>query len=199
MQRDDRTNAFLVTLIYALVLGVFSAGCRLLPYYAPALTDGLWNLAPVGALALFVGSRLRGPYAYAVPLAAMVVSDVLLIRPLAELGWPAMGPGRPLIYASYALYVLIGRLVGERELSPLKIGGAALLGSLQFFLVTNFLVWYGGTTYPHTAAGLAECYALAVPFYRGTLTGDLLFTAAFFALHAGLLRAVAREKASQPA
>jgi hypothetical protein len=197
--RDDRTTFLWPTLIYALVLGVFSAGCRLLPYYAPALNDSLWNLAPMGALALFVGSRLRGHYAYAVPLAAMVVSDLLLIRPLAELGWPAMGWGRPLVYASFALYVLIGRLVRERERSPLKIGGAALLGSLQFFLITNFLVWWGGTTYPHTLSGLAECYALAVPFYRGTLTSDLLFTAAFFALHAGLLRVLAPEKARQPA
>ncbi len=199
MERDDRRLTFWPTLLYALALGAFAAACRLLPYYLPSVSAYLWNLMPMGALALFVGSRLRGYYAYLIPLGAMLVSDLLLIRPVAEMGFQAMGWSRPLIYASFAVYVLIGRLVGERDLSPLKIGGAALAGSVQFFLVSNFLVWLSGTTYEKSFAGLMECYALAVPFYRGTLVSDLLFAGAFFALHALLLRGLAGEKAGQPA
>ena len=34
-----------------------------------------------------------------------------------------------------------------------------------------------------------NCYAAAVPFYRGTLLGDVLFGASLFGAHAALSRA----------
>jgi hypothetical protein len=36
--------------------------------------------------------------------------------------------------------------------------------------------------YPHTAAGLAACYAAALPFYGNDLISTGLFSAAFFGL-----------------
>jgi hypothetical protein len=36
--------------------------------------------------------------------------------------------------------------------------------------------------YPKTLAGLMTCYAMAIPFFRGTLAGDLVFTAVLFAV-----------------
>ena len=33
-------------------------------------------------------------------------------------------------------------------------------------------------------AGLVECSIQALPFFRGTLAGDVLYTALFFGLHA---------------
>ena len=36
------------------------------------------NFAPVGALSLFAGARLRGWYAYALPIALMAVTDPFL-------------------------------------------------------------------------------------------------------------------------
>jgi hypothetical protein len=199
MQRDERTTSLWPTLIYTLIISVFAVGSRLLPYYLPALSHGLWNLVPIGALGLFVGSRLRRHYAYLVPLLSMFVADLLLIRPVAELGYSALSWGRLPIYACFVLYVVIGRLLPERELSPLKVGGAAFVGSVQFFLITNFLVWYMGTTYPHTLEGLGICYAMGIPFYGNTLTGDLFFTGLFFGLHALIVRAIERGLARQPA
>jgi hypothetical protein len=200
MERDDRTPALWLTLIYTLALGVFAAACRLLPYYVfDPLSGDTWNLAPVGGLALFVGSRLRSRWAYLVPLGAMLVSDLLLIRPLAAMGLPSMGWGTPLIYASFAVYVLIGRWIRPGELPPLKIGGAVLLGSVQFFLVTNFACWPGNPRFPQTLDGLLLCYAQGLPFYRPTLVSDLIFSCAFFGLHAALLHLVEKGKAGQPA
>jgi hypothetical protein len=43
--------------------------------------------------------------------------------------------------------------------------------------------------FPPTFAGLIECYTVALPFYRGTIIADLVFTVAFFAAHAVLARA----------
>jgi len=33
-------------------------------------------------------------------------------------------------------------------------------------------------------AGLGQCYAAAIPFYRNQFAGDLIFTAAFFGIPA---------------
>jgi hypothetical protein len=70
---------------------------------------------------------------------------------------------------------------------------------LQFFLVTNFLVWLRGTTYPQTLEGLLTCYLAGVPFYRQTLVGDLVFSGVIFGLHAALVWGLGRLKAREPA
>jgi hypothetical protein len=200
MNTDPNANHLRLTLTYAVVLGVLVAIYRLLPYYLFDPSQPLlWNLVPVGALSLFVGSRLRGWYAFALPVLVMLVSDLLLILPLARMNQQAFSLGTPIIYASFAAYVLIGRLIHQRELSPMVIGGAALLAGVQFFLITNFVVWLRSGMYPHSFAGLMACFTAGLPFYRNTLAGDLFFSAAFFGLHAGLVWLAGRQKARQPA
>jgi len=146
------------------------------------------NFSPVGALGLYGGARLRGWVAYVLPLAVMFASDVALRTMRGD------APFNPFVYLSFLIYVLIGRLLARTE-SPLWIGGAAIIGSVQFFLITNFSVWYAGEIagqppmYPPTFAGLMECYTAALPFYRSTLFGDLVFTALLFGIHAILTRA----------
>ena len=54
----------------------------------------------------------------------------------------------------------------------------ALLGSVQFFVVTNFACWL--LYYPHTAEGFAACYIAAIPFFQNTLIGDAVFATALF-------------------
>jgi hypothetical protein len=157
-----------------------------------------WNLMPVGALGLFVGSRLRSWHAYLVPAAAMLLADLLLIRPLADKGG-AFSWGTPILYASFTLNVLIGRLLGPRTFSPVAIAGAAVLGSAQFFLASNFLVWVGGTRYAQDLGGLWQCYVAALPFYKNDLAGNLLFSGLFFGIHALALRVGALSQARQPA
>jgi hypothetical protein len=188
MHTDRRAAVDRLTLVYILGLGVLAALYRLVPYYLLHPDRAfVWNLVPVGALALFAGSRLRSGWAWLVPLGVMLVSDLLLWYPLYQRGMsPFSWLGTPIIYASFAVYVLVGRMIRQGELSPMVIGGAALLASVQFFLLTNFAVWLRNPAFPATPGGLLECYALGVPFYRNTLTGDLLFSALFFGLHAAL-------------
>ena len=59
-----------------------------------------------------------------------------------------------------------------------------MLSSILFFIVTNFGVWLtgGGWFYPKTWQGLIECYTLAIPFFRNTVAGDLVYTAVLFGL-----------------
>ena len=71
----------------------------------------------------------------------------------------------PFVYASFVVTVFLGFLVRHR-LTPLTVGGAALMGSVLFFIVTNFGVWLVSNLYPKTLAGLVSCYvANTIPLY----------------------------------
>jgi len=163
----------------ALLLTILSGLARLLPHPP--------NFTPVGSMSLFAGARLRGWWAYLVPLAMMAITDPLLHL---LFGIPGYTKASPFIYGSFLINVWIGRKLAVSE-NPVQIGCAAFVCSLQFFLITNFAVWYGSRFYQHSLTGLAECYSSAIPFWGRTLAGDLVFTAVLFGLHAFLSRRVA--------
>jgi hypothetical protein len=202
MSSDKRSNDN--GLAWAWVVGLTAATVvyRVVPYLFKFSHDThyIWNLTPVGALALFAGARLRSRLAYLVPLVAMALSDLLLVPLLAGLGKPAFSWITPVIYAAFMIEVAFGRLLRDRA-AAWWVGGAAVLGATQFYLLTNFAVWLrgDGTTYAKTVAGLVECYVLALPFYRNMLYGNLLYAGLFFGLYAVALRVVERRKAEQPA
>jgi hypothetical protein len=162
-----------------------AAGLMRLIRFAP-------NFAPVGALGLFGGARLHSWQAVALPLGVMVVTDFLL---RAVYG---LMPFDPFVYLSFLVYVLLGRLLCRAN-SAWRIGLASVLGSVQFFLVTNFGTWLMTGIYPHTLEGLVTCYTAAllfmdrnlfVPlgFFGNTLLSDLFFTAVLFGVYALLTR-----------
>ncbi|MCA9177527.1 MAG: hypothetical protein KDB14_23740 [Planctomycetales bacterium] len=131
-----------------------------------------WNFTPIGAIALFAGATLAPWYlAVLTPLAAMAISDSLL----------GFNEWTPVVYACMLLYVGLGRLI-RHTTRPEQILGASVLGSVLFFLITNFVCWYA--YYPPTIDGLRSCYVAAVPFFRNTLLSDLFFSATLFgAMH----------------
>jgi hypothetical protein len=162
----------------ALSLTLAAALVRLLPHPP--------NFAPIGGLALFGGARLKGWQAFLVPVLAMLVTDPILSR---LSGFPAYSALTPVIYACFLINVLLGRIFLAQTVSPLRIGGIALLGSLQFFLITNFFVWVGsGVFYAHNAAGLAACYVAALPFFGRTVLADLFYSGVLFSAHYALSR-----------
>lgn len=150
----ENRNILILTTIIAAALA------RLLPHPA--------NVAPIAAPALFSGYRLKGLSRFVIPIAAMIVSDLVL-------GFHAT---MPFVYASFILTVCIGAVI--RSQSPGSLALRSLTGSVLFFLITNFGVWATGTMYAHTAAGLIQAYTLGLPFFRNTLIGYLFFTYAVF-------------------
>ncbi|MDE2477031.1 MAG: hypothetical protein KGO48_18385 [Alphaproteobacteria bacterium] len=149
-----------------LVIGIVlvAALARLVPHIP--------NVWPVDALALFGGAYLADRrLAFAVPLAAMMLSDTIL-------GFDGLGTELA-VYGCAAATVGLGIWVG-RNRSALRIGSAAVAASLLSFVVTDLAVWAFGTLYPHTFAGLVACYVAAIPFLRNILAGDLAYTALLF-------------------
>ena len=170
----------------ALGLTALSALGRLAPH-AP-------NVTPLGGSCLFAGSKVSGMLAYMLPLAVMAATDPFVG------GYTRISP---VIYACFLLNVWIGRRL-LRQATPLRVGGAAFLCSLQFFVFTNLAQWVAASAGPHplyTAdlAGLTTCYAMAIPFWGRTLAGDLLFSGALFGMYELLARRAVRAAGSAAA
>ena len=159
-------------LLYRLLLVFFmiviAAALRIAPHP--------WNFTPVGAMALFSGALVRDRrLAFLFPLVTLFAGDIFL-------GFYKLGV-MLLVYASFLLSVLIGRFLQNRR-TILRIGAATLFGSVQFFLITNFAVWWLLNSYPKTASGLAACYRAGVPLFWNTLAGDACYAVLFFGVFA---------------
>ncbi|MEI7983477.1 MAG: DUF6580 family putative transport protein [Bacteroidota bacterium] len=159
---------FVVT---SIILG--AAMLRLLPHWP--------NFTPIAAMALFAGSYVdRKQYAFAVPIAAMLVSDLII----------GLHANMPAVYLSFAITVLLGIFIRNR----VNVGSvllASFTSAVIFFLITNFSAWLASPFYPQTSAGLTECYMAGLAFFRDTTNGisffinDLLGTTFFSALFYG--------------
>lgn len=136
-----------------------------------------WHLTPVGAALLFFGAK-RPIREWIVALGAFAATDVYLTR--FHYGYP-IGVDHLVTWAWYVAAMGIGYLL-VRRVNPMRVMGSALASSISFFIVSNFAVWALHDMYPKTLAGLAQCYTLAIPFFRGTLASDLLFTPILFSI-----------------
>lgn len=136
------------------------------------------NFTPVAAIALFGGSYLNKKQAFIVPLLIMVISDYFL-------GFDSLQM-RLVVYGSFLATVAIGFSI-RRSVNFKNLISASLTSSVIFFLTTNFAVWMFGSMYPKSLTGIAQCYTLALPFFRNTLLGDLFYTGVLFGSYEFLL------------
>lgn len=145
----------------------------------------LWRIAlphpfhftPELAALLFFGYRVPRKQLW-VPVVLLAASDLYLN---VHYGYQMKDMYFVLGWAWYAAMVLFGSWLKSKH-DPLRIAGAAIAGSISFFLVSNFSVWLVWHMYPMTITGLMQCYAAGVPFYRNQFAGDLIFTAIAFSL-----------------
>ena len=147
MSKSYFTKKQLVLIVFMLIAILF----RLFPH--------LPNFTPVTAIALFgVLYFSNRKMAYLVPIFIMALSDVFL----------GFHPISLFVYTAFLLVSFIGTQTNKPSIYTI------LLGSLSFFIVTNFGVWLIG--YPKTWTGLIECYTLALPFFRNSLLGDFFYS-----------------------
>jgi hypothetical protein len=138
-----------------------------------------WNIAPLAAMSLIGGMYLGRRFALWVPLAVLVLTDLILN---VQMGYSLIYWPRAFDYGAFLLIGLLGLWARERKLG-VRIG-AALATPFLFFLISNFAVWLFGLSganapYAKTLSGLAECYAAGLPFLRGTVIGDWAFMTVF--------------------
>lgn len=151
-----------------LLLAIVSIGVRFLPHFP--------NFTPIGAFALFAGAYFSRKYKWGLglPLLLMLVSDFFI----GFYDWKLMA----VVYASFAIYGIIGMLVAKRQNAGTVVLGS-FAGAVFFYLATNFAVWAFSPWYEKTFEGLILSYALALPFFRFTLLGDLVFSGIFFGVY----------------
>ena len=149
----------------ALTLITFAVISRVMPHPA--------NFAPIAAIAIFGGALLPRKLALTLPLAAMIVSDLFIgLHPLILFTW-----------GSFTLIAIISSY-RFKKINLFNVVGGSIGASILFYLVTNFGVWAEGRLYQLTFSGLIQCYYNALPFFRNTLLGDMVFTSSLFGLYA---------------
>lgn len=146
--------------IVTLGLILIGIASRLLPHEA--------NFTAVGAIALFSGFYFSKKNSLGILIVIMSISDIFLGFH-STIAW---------VYGSFILIALLSAILKN------KIKGKVFLfpfiSAMMFFIITNFGVWISGNMYPYSFKGLIECYMLAIPFFRGTLMGDLLYSTILF-------------------
>jgi hypothetical protein len=136
-----------------------------------------WNMTPIGAMFLFSGATFRTKTtSIAVPLAALLLSDYLVVRIVYHgfYSWIMTSP-----WPGFVLVAVIGWSLRKR-ITWARVVGASLAGAVVFFLASNFTFWMTGVSYPVTASGLRTCFIQAIPFFRNTVLGDLIYSGVFF-------------------
>lgn len=164
-------NSKLMSFVLPAVLILFAAFSRLLPHPM--------NFAPITAIALFAGVYMEKKYAFIVPLAALILSDAILGF-YSYIYW---------VYGTFLLVALIGIWLKSRIENAgtgkraAYVFGTTMVSSIIFFIVTNFGVWTSGMYYEMNFSGLAQCYTMAIPFFRNSIAGDLVYVTAMFGVY----------------
>lgn len=156
-----------------IILVFIGALSRLVPHPA--------NFTAIAAVALFGAVKMKDKkQAVLIPIAAMLFSDAIfeILYRVGASPFPGFHGGMWHVYGAFMLVSLVGFWIRD-SFSVQRLALGTLVGSLVFFVVTNFGVWLSGW-YGYTAEGLSACYVAAIPFYRNQLLGDLFFTAALF-------------------
>jgi hypothetical protein len=159
-----------------------------------------YHIAPLVAISLFSGSILqRKSYAYILPLAAYLISDVYI-----ELtqGNGFYGISQFFVYGGMALVVALGTFMKKQSL--VNVFGYSIGGSLLFWLVSNLGVFFSGYN-GLNLSGLVTTYVMALPFlskdgvstelFFNSIVGDVIFSGILFGLYAMLKNKVLAPKA----
>ena len=150
--------------IYIISLIFVTALSRLLPHPA--------EFTPVLSIAIFSGATLFNKRdSILVPLFAMFISDIFL-------GFHSL---IPVVYSCIVFISLYSnRFVQTKNITSILF--TSFLSGFFFFLVTNFAVWLTSGMYSLDLVGLQTCYLAAIPFFRNSLAGTVIYSTLLFGL-----------------
>ena len=153
----DRTK-----LILLLVVAV--AVARLFPHP--------FNFTPIGAFALFSGAYITDKRFILLPLAALLIGDLLTGFYSAVV--------MIYVYLGFAGSAAIGRFLLSGTRTPLRFVAGVLGGAITFYLVSNIGMWW--IAYPLDINGLVQCWLDGLPFLLRTMAGDFFYAAVIFGI-----------------
>jgi hypothetical protein len=142
------------------------------------------NFSPLGAIGLFGAAHFSKRWqALLIPIAATWLSDLYINNVLYHQYYPQFtwfSSGFYWVYGTYLLITVVSFFIFRRDVTAPRVLVGALTATALFFLITNFACWPGNPAYPQDFSGLLACYAAGIPFLKGTLYGDLFYSAALF-------------------
>ena len=139
------------------VIIILAAMTRLVPHPP--------NFTPIIAIGLLGGAYISNrTLAIIVPIFIMIISDFYL-------GFHST------IYWVYFSLIFIALLGFSLRTKMNMLNGllSGISGSVIFFIITNFGVWFSSSFYPKTFQGLLLCYSMAIPFFINTLVSTLFY------------------------
>ncbi len=167
----NKQNKF--SILIAVLLIVVAALSRVIMYPH--------NFSPMVGMAVFAGATfIDKRYAFALPIFAMLLSDVLFeVFNVADGFW---GWGQLAGYAIFALITIFSFTL--KKITPLKIIGYSVASSVIFFLLSNLSFFLIDNpvylTYTQNFDGFVNCYVQALPFFRTSVIADVVYSGVLF-------------------
>lgn len=161
--------------------------CRVLPYLLQSLGISFdvesstypWNFSPALPVAIFGAAYFtHKANALVLPLGIFLLSDLMIWLITGNIAWALYG-AQTFVYGSLLLVAISGFLLRQNQ-SGLRLAMVGFSSATMFFVVSNFGVWISGSYYPHSVAGLIDCYFQAIPFYRNSLISMVVFLPILF-------------------
>ena len=124
------------------------------------------NFTPIIAVAILSSCFFRNIYlSIATLLVSMLLADAFI----------GFYKDMLFVYISLLLIpIIFFKISSKINYKNLFIFG--FVGSLIFYLISNFGVWLVGNLYSKDIDGLVECYYLAIPFFRNTLFSTIFYS-----------------------
>ncbi|MDQ7818038.1 MAG: DUF6580 family putative transport protein [Melioribacteraceae bacterium] len=173
---DTNNNKFFFnytnTILLLIILVTLS---RLVPH--------MLNFSPLGAISLFGAAYFKQRWqAFLVPVIAAWVSDLFINNILYSHLYPTFTLFYEGFFWQYGSYVFItlGGLFILKKINVSRLVTASLFSSSIFYIVTNFGFWISSPFYTKDFHGLITCFVAAIPFIKGTILGDAIFSSVMF-------------------
>jgi len=164
----------LAAVVYRIVTGV------------AIISGSTWlsNFAPLAAIALCGAVYFPTKLKFALPLAALFLSDIVLNMHYSA---PLLVPEIVCRYLALGLVGWLGLAVANNP-SWKTLLPASLAGSTLFYVITNVFSWLSEPGYVKNFGGLTQALTIGLPqysatptwmFFRNSVVSDLLFTGLF--------------------
>jgi hypothetical protein len=137
------------------------------------------SINPIIAISLFSGVLIKDKkWAFAIPVFAMFVSDLML--EVFNIAPGFYGMGQIGNYASLLFVTVLGFTMKKTNL--VSVAGYSIASSLVFFFLsnTNSFLFENASTYGAGLQGWANCLVAGLPFLRNGMAIDLCFSVLLF-------------------